>query len=318
MTSLYPAETNSGAVTVWIPLTTTFTPSPSCTSQFRLDGPSLVAFDPGYGLDINPAAACAPPAVTTWWEQGRLGAGNAQAHTAASLGPMTCPDEWTTVDSSVKDRSSTLEMCCPSGYTLANGIQGSVVGDCESAVSSGQVLTFASTPSDQSAAWTVTKTTLANRSIVGAIAVVGWNIAAATPTAKASRSSALSSSPTSTSPLTAATSSSSRGSVPTASAGLSTGAAVGVGLGVALGFIGIAALLVALWLVRRRKRREAAVEAAAAAAGNNNTDNPNPPYPPVEHAPKPFQAHELPPSDITPELDAHDAVRPPPVELDGS
>ncbi|KAB5582979.1 hypothetical protein GE09DRAFT_1211595 [Coniochaeta sp. 2T2.1] len=34
MTALYPAETNSGVVTSWIPLTATFTPQESCTSQF--------------------------------------------------------------------------------------------------------------------------------------------------------------------------------------------------------------------------------------------------------------------------------------------
>lgn len=114
MTSLYPAETNSGVVTSWIPLTTVFTPSASCTSQFRLDGPSLVAFDPGYGLDIDSNAECAPPAVTTWWEQGRLGGGDGNGHTAVSIGPLTCPDEWTTVASSTSQGSSTAFMCCPS------------------------------------------------------------------------------------------------------------------------------------------------------------------------------------------------------------
>ena len=113
MTALYPAETNNGVVTSWIPLTTVFIPSASCSDEFRLNGPSLVAFDPGYGLDINPNVVCAPPAVTTWWEQGRLGQGDDPGHTAASLGPLTCPDAWKTVVSSIKDHSSTLAMCCP-------------------------------------------------------------------------------------------------------------------------------------------------------------------------------------------------------------
>ncbi|KAF1951066.1 hypothetical protein CC80DRAFT_216566 [Byssothecium circinans] len=68
-----PAETNSGEVTSWIPLSSVYTPSAGCESIFRLNGPSLVAFDPGYGLDINTAVKCAPSAVTTWWEQARLG-----------------------------------------------------------------------------------------------------------------------------------------------------------------------------------------------------------------------------------------------------
>lgn len=113
MTTLYPAETNDGVVTSWVPLTTEFTASSSCSTEYRLNGPSLVAYDPGYGLDIDPDVICAPPAVTTWWEQGRLGRGNEDGHTAASLGPMTCPDGWATVVTSRKDQSSTLAMCCP-------------------------------------------------------------------------------------------------------------------------------------------------------------------------------------------------------------
>lgn len=113
MTSLYPAETNDGVVTSWIPLTTVYTPPTGCSTQFRLNGPSLVAFDPGYGLDIDSKVICAPPAVTTWWEQGRLGQGAASGHTAASIGPLTCPSSWTTVATSVKDKISTNIMCCP-------------------------------------------------------------------------------------------------------------------------------------------------------------------------------------------------------------
>lgn len=113
MTTVYPAVTSNGAVTSFVPLTTVFTPSADCSNYYRLNGPSLVAFDPGYGLDIDTQVRCLPPAVTTWWEQGRLGAVD-DDHTALSLGPMTCPDEWTTVATSIEDRSSTLAMCCPS------------------------------------------------------------------------------------------------------------------------------------------------------------------------------------------------------------
>ena len=112
MATVYPPETNAGVVTSWVPLMATFTPSIGCESKFRLNGPSLVAYDPGYGLDIDPKVKCAPPAVTTWWEQGRLGKGNDAGHTAASLGPMTCPNAWSTVATSVRD-TSTLAMCCP-------------------------------------------------------------------------------------------------------------------------------------------------------------------------------------------------------------
>jgi len=115
---LYPAETTSGVVTSFIPLTTVFTHSSACSRYLRLNGDTLVAFDPGYGLDIDSNARCVPSAVTTWWEQGRFGNTNDEDHTAVSLGPMVCPHAWSTVVSSVRDHSSTLAMCCPPGYTL--------------------------------------------------------------------------------------------------------------------------------------------------------------------------------------------------------
>ncbi|KAI5918707.1 hypothetical protein F4810DRAFT_558552 [Camillea tinctor] len=176
MTDIYPAETLSGTVTSFIPLTTTFTPSAGCSDFFRLNGPSLVAFDPGYGLDIDTNVRCLPSAVTTWWEQGRFGDASDGAHTAVSIGPLTCPDKWPTVASSVKDSSSTLVMCCPPDYHLENGIPGSVIGDCLSDVPSGATIRFASTSPDNSESWSTATTDLASDSSVGAIAVVGWNI----------------------------------------------------------------------------------------------------------------------------------------------
>jgi len=117
MASAYPADTSNGAVVRYIPLTTTFTPTQGCSRLFRLNGPSLVAYDPGYGLDIDKRVVCQPSAVTSWWEQARLGVGDTD-HTAVSLGPLICPDQWATVASSVKDESSTLHMCCPKSVDL--------------------------------------------------------------------------------------------------------------------------------------------------------------------------------------------------------
>lgn len=108
-----PQETNIGEATAWIPLTTAFSWSSACTGQFRLDGPSLMAFDPGYGLEVDTNVICQPPAVTTWWEQAKLGVATKAGHTAASLQPMVCPMGFSTLASSVKDLSSTLALCCP-------------------------------------------------------------------------------------------------------------------------------------------------------------------------------------------------------------
>ncbi|KAI1356099.1 hypothetical protein F5Y01DRAFT_268530 [Xylaria sp. FL0043] len=258
MTTLYPAVTSEGTVTSFLPLTTPFTPSAECSDYFRLNGPSLVAFDPGYGLDIDPLVRCVPSAVTTWWEQGRLGDNN-EDHTAISIGPLVCPYEWRTVATSVADESSTAAMCCPSGYYLENGIPGSVVGDCLSDVSKGMLLTYASTSADNSDSWYTKTTSLAASSTVGAIAIVGWNIKLATSTTiKSTSSSAIStrSNPISTpSPVSVSSSSPSPSSSSTNSSHISPGIAAGIGVGVGLGVIGTASLLVVLYLMKRRKRR---------------------------------------------------------------
>lgn len=112
MATLYPADTIDGSVTSYVPLTTVYTPPSSCSTIFRQDGPSYVAYDPGYGLEISSNTICQPPAVTTWWEQKALG-DPASDHTAVSIGPLTCPSSWVTVATSVKDSASTAAMCCP-------------------------------------------------------------------------------------------------------------------------------------------------------------------------------------------------------------
>ncbi|KAI0518052.1 hypothetical protein F5B22DRAFT_601534 [Xylaria bambusicola] len=262
MATLYPAINSSGTITSFLPLTTIFTPSIECSRYFRLNGPSLVAFDPGYGLDINSSVRCAPSAVTTWWEQGRLGDNN-EDHTALSLGPFTCPYQWSTVVSSVENQSSTHAMCCPSGYYLANGISGFVVGDCLSDVSSGMTLTYASTSTSISDVWYTETTTLARSSVVGAIAIVGWNINLATPT-EPGTTSKLTTEPSkliSTRESIAVSSSSLAPSISSPSPSsnnssrISQGAAAGIGVGVGVGVIGIASLLVTLYVMKKRKKR---------------------------------------------------------------
>ncbi|KAK5626092.1 hypothetical protein RRF57_001807 [Xylaria bambusicola] len=266
MALIYPAINSSGTITSFLPLTTIFTPSIECSLYFRLNGPSLVAFDPGYGLDINSSVRCAPSAVTTWWEQGRLG-DNDEDHTALSLGPFTCPYEWSTVVTSVENQSSTHAMCCPSGYYLGNAISGSIVGDCLSSVSSGMTLTYASTSTFISDDWYTETTTLTRSSIVGAIAIVGWNIDLMTPTEPGATTKLTTDSPRptstresiaiSSSSLDASTSSPSPFS--NNSSHISRGAAAGIGVGVGLGVIGTTSLLLILYVMKKRKRRNIAM-----------------------------------------------------------
>lgn len=109
----YSAVTDSGgAVTSFLALTTTFTVPSSCSNLFKDEGPSIVAFDPSWGLDIRPQDVCQPRAVTTWWNQGNLGTGG-NDRTAVSLGPLLCPQGFSTVASWASDSSSTQAMCCP-------------------------------------------------------------------------------------------------------------------------------------------------------------------------------------------------------------
>ncbi|KAI4667268.1 uncharacterized protein J4E79_001953 [Alternaria viburni] len=278
--------THAGEVTSWIPLTSTFTPSSGCESIFRLNGPSLVAFDPGYGLDIDEDVDCVPSAVTTWWEQARLGVGG-EEHTALSIQPLICPNLWTTVMTYVTDTSTTQIMCCPSGYTNPFHTSGPVNGDCVSTVPKGMVLTYASTPYGSSNDWTIETTTAARDSSVGAIAVVGFNVARAPPTSTPSPSggsiSFSGSSFTSASPAMSTT-----GPSPTASGsngpardgGMSTGEKIGIGLGVTLGVIGTAALIFAMLLLRRRHGKRAKTPDAS--------------VPVAESEPKPMETYQHP------------------------
>lgn len=62
--SLYPAETgNEGKVTSYIPLRMAVISSTRCYTCFQLNGPSLVAFNPGYGLVVDMNIICQPPGV---------------------------------------------------------------------------------------------------------------------------------------------------------------------------------------------------------------------------------------------------------------
>ncbi|KAJ5751805.1 hypothetical protein N7520_008722 [Penicillium odoratum] len=62
------AQTDGSTITSFVPLTTVYTFPSSCSTKYRLDGPSLMAFDPAYGMDVQTGVVCVPPAQTTWWE----------------------------------------------------------------------------------------------------------------------------------------------------------------------------------------------------------------------------------------------------------
>ncbi|KAK1701101.1 hypothetical protein BDP55DRAFT_10045 [Colletotrichum godetiae] len=266
MATAYPAVTDeNGTVTSFIALPTTFTPPTSCSTIYRLNGFSLAAYDPGYGLGIDARVKCAPPAVTTWWEQGRLGLNSGEGHTAISIGPLVCPERWATVATSVKNgTSSTLAMCCPRDYTLIGNIPGLVEGDCRSDLLSGAVITYAATSAPNTLSWKMVTSTLTQPGFVGAIAVLGWTFGEtaaastasitgtdATPSATDAVNSIIPALPRKTaSTMTRSPSAPTSTPEPT---GLPLSTTVGVGVGAAVGVI---ALVILGLYVRRRKRRQ--------------------------------------------------------------
>jgi hypothetical protein len=112
MATFHPVETNGGTTTTWIPLTTELPLVPACSaaiySQVGVKG-QLIAFDPFYHtIDTTFTAACIPLEATEWWNQpGGLS-------TVSSLGPITCPQAYTTAFSISASSGTTQVGCCPS------------------------------------------------------------------------------------------------------------------------------------------------------------------------------------------------------------
>lgn len=111
----YPLETSDGVVTTWLPLTTAYAANTAatCTDLFRGVPDGLLAYDPNYGT-LDPNWKCMPTQASSWWAQYANGPTYA---TNYGIGPITCPENWQTVQTSVKDQISTFAMCCPEyGY----------------------------------------------------------------------------------------------------------------------------------------------------------------------------------------------------------
>ena len=76
---------------------------------------SYTAFDPH--LEALANITCLPDAAVLWYEQDKPDL-TAFQPTVTSLGPIICPNAYTTASSSVKDASSTLIFCCPTNYDV--------------------------------------------------------------------------------------------------------------------------------------------------------------------------------------------------------
>jgi hypothetical protein len=110
MATFHPVETNAGTTTTWIPITTQLPLVPACSAAiYSQDRGKLVAFDPFYyTIDTAFTTQCIPLEATEWWNQASTSA------TVSSLGPITCPQAYTTAFNISANGGSTRVGCCPS------------------------------------------------------------------------------------------------------------------------------------------------------------------------------------------------------------
>ncbi len=111
--STHGAELVDGVLTTWLPMSTAWPSSEGCESSFwQVVSPTIAAWDPGYGIFVQPGLQCLPPQVTSWWDAVHLSSIDF-SKTAISIGPVVCPEAYATAATSVNAASSTFVACCP-------------------------------------------------------------------------------------------------------------------------------------------------------------------------------------------------------------
>ncbi|KAI1341380.1 hypothetical protein F5Y15DRAFT_354893 [Xylariaceae sp. FL0016] len=228
-------ETNAGVVTSWIPITTAHPTQAGCDQHlWKFIPNTIAAWDPGYGMSVDPDATCHPKPVTTWWLQDRLGINDA---TVLSLGPLTCPQAYYTATASAKDSSSTFVACCPIDYDFISFFDPGNTGECTSRLNKDDVVTYAER--DDSGQWGVSTSTVTADTTVAAIPVNGWKIAAETTASGYTNDCQASALETAAS---------------TSDSCSSNCEAIGIGVGVSLGVTGLACLAAGIWIMYRARK----------------------------------------------------------------
>lgn len=110
MTSLLPTrppEINAGTTTLWLRMSTAWPSISAYESTFYKNNPSiLAAWDPGLQN-----LSCQPPQVTAWWDQSQMSID--LSATQYSLGPVVCPEAYSTATTSANSGESTFIGCFP-------------------------------------------------------------------------------------------------------------------------------------------------------------------------------------------------------------
>lgn len=289
MASTHPLETHNGAVTIWLPITTAWPSQPQCASIMSGTYNAVAYGIPSLNLPKNPPS-CLPPQWTSWWTQNN-------SATITSLGPFTCPQQWSTVSTFEVDGSSTLVLCCPKsvysspelvstglfgarGYDFSYYRPNGAVDECTSYATLGQVLHLYPQGTDSFTGQLTT--TVTTSSVVIAAHINGYVfknqvvVPASTSVSSVTGTSAVASAFASSSPTSSpssSTSASTSSKVDTTSQaqqtsdGLPTGAKIGIGIAVPLAVIRIAALLAAFFLLRRRHHTSSLVSIYEAPSG---------------------------------------------------
>ncbi|KAM0327665.1 hypothetical protein ACHAQA_005958 [Verticillium albo-atrum] len=242
LTQTRPPEVNGDLTTVWIPLETAYPSHASCGSLFwrldKQDDTPIVAWDPGYELWVDPSASCQPPAVSSWWHAEDRA--DDIILTRWSLGPLVCPEAYTTATTSDAGGGSTLVGCCPSDYSFVSFVGPNRMGECTSDIRPNQVITWAEPVSAMSGKWEYTSFAPEISSVFG-LHINGWvfNAVDAEETAAPGTSGDRGS----------------QGGGGGGGGGWSTTKMV-VAVGVPLGVLALAGLALALFFYRRRARPE--------------------------------------------------------------
>ncbi|KAH6671947.1 hypothetical protein B0J14DRAFT_669419 [Halenospora varia] len=250
----HPPNTFAGTTTTYLPLTSAWPSINQCNSDiYWIPDGSAVIYDPSIGAS-NTLLRCLPPEATQWWLQSKP----TPQFTVTSLGPVVCPQAYTTAFTRVEGEGTTLVACCPTSYTfteLQTPLYTGSKGQCISSLASGQKFIYYTASAGSTGPWTLSTSIWGTPSTqtgsVHAVPINGYIFATTSATSGVGASATGMSSTIGPAKETTTSNSGNVG----VSKVLSPGEKAGIGVGAAL----IVLLLITIglgtfWFMRTRKR----------------------------------------------------------------